>query len=336
MLTRDVALEGFTASDWVRLRDVVHPRRRDATNSGAVRSGVVAVVSGQRLRKLVSTQAGRLELEEQPWPMALEELALRHGARWAMELSSGALEDLMDRFAERLRPEQDFLAQSLVLLGAFRELEAKGSLKLWPWRLGQWPLPSEGVVLRALDAFCPDGKTVVIGMFEDGELATCLAARRRGGGFERIVGPDVLRPEMGLLSGDWTRDYRHLARAVEQRLGSVAMGLYAELGTWRRLANQPTPGAWAAAVAGRDVILSPVAPALAVPLGVDVGRAAFATVRDLADRVGAGAWLGPDSPLAPAFQRMQRFAAGDLERLLGFDPWAVLRSVLGTPGERRH
>jgi len=334
MLTRDVRLEGFTASDWVRLADIVHPRRRKQ-RAGVPRGGVVAVVQGARLRKLVSTRQGRLELADHSWPVPLEELAARYDARWAVELSSGALEELMDRFAERLRPDQDLLAQSLVLLGVFRELEAKGSLRFWPWRLGQFPLPSERVVVRALDAFCPDGKSIVVGMFEEGVLATCFSARRRGSGFDSIVGPDLLRPEMGLLSGDWTRDYRHLARAVEERLGPLALGLFAEQTTWQRLADQPTPGAWAAAVAARDIILSPVAPALAVPLGMDVGRAAIAGVRELAQRFGAAGFFGPDSPFGPALERVQRFAASDLERMLGFDPLATLRSLLGASSNRR-
>jgi hypothetical protein len=334
MLTRDARLEGFTASDWVRLADVVHPRRRQR-RAGVPRGGVVAVVQGSRLRKLVSTRRGRLELADHPWPMSLEQLAANHEAHWAVELSSGALEEVMDRFAERLRPDQDLLAQSLVLLGVFRELEAKGSLRFWPWRFGQFPLPSERVVLRALDAVCPDGKSIVIGMFDAGALATCFAARRRGSGFDHIIGPDLLRPEMGLVSGDWTRDYRHLARAVEERLGPLAVGLFAEQRTWQRLADQPTPGAWAAAVAARDVILSPVAPALAVPLGVDVGRAAIATVQKLAERVGAAGLFGSESPFGPALERVQRFAAEDLERMLGFDPLATLRSLLGAPSNRR-
>jgi hypothetical protein len=338
VLTRDVRLEGFSTADWMRLGEALRPPRRRSREPEASedspapirpRGGVVAVASGERLRKLLSTERGRLDVEGEPWPQSPQELAARHRARWALELSTGALEELMDRFAERLRREHDLTAQFLILLGALRELEGEGRVSAFPWQLARWPVPSERMVLRAFDAFCPDGKSVLFGVFDAGELATCLAARRSGPGFDWIMGPELLRLDMGLISGDWTRDYRHLARAVEQRLGPLAVGCHGEMATFRQLAEHSAPGAWAAAVAARDVILSPVSPALAIPLGVDVGRAAVATVRELAERTGFSAWLTQQSLLSPAFERVQRFAAEhDLSKLLGFDPFAALRALL--------
>ena len=241
----------------------------------------------------------------EPWPVPLEELAARHDARWAAQLHTGALEELMERFGERLRPEQDYLGQLLLLLGILRELELEGALQAWPRTVSAWPVPSERLVVRALDAFCPDGRGVLLGVFDRGEVATCLAARRSGGGFDLIVGPDELRQQMGLLSGDWTRDYRHLARVAELRVGPLALGCFGELATFQRLAAPSTaPGGWAAAVASRDLILAPVAPALAIPLGLDIGRAAVAAARDYAQRASASLWLAPEGPLASAFDRL--------------------------------
>jgi hypothetical protein len=134
---------------------------------------------------------------------------------------------------------------------------------------------------------------------------------------------------MGLLSGDWRRDYRHLARAAEMRAGPLALGCFGEVETLRRLGHDPTPGAWAAAVAARDVVLAPVTPAVAVPLGIDVGRFALSAVRDLAERMGAGAWFGPESPLSPALDRVRGLHLDrDLKSLLGFDPWELLRRLI--------
>lgn len=369
MLSRDVRLEGFTTADWVRLADVVRPgaeslgarrARRvrleaetalphvavDAEQvtpdsgsvgagpsgrpSGRRSGGIIAVTTGQRLRKLLSTRDGRLHPKHEPWPESLEALARRHDARWAAELHTGALEDLMDRFADRLRRDQDLLAQMLELMGVLRELESEGALSFWPWRLSQWPVPKERMLLRAFDALCPNGKAVLLGVFEAGELATCLAARRSGTGFDYLVGPAELRPEMGLLSGDWTRDYRHLVRVVETRVAPLAIGCFGELDTFRRLAGTSSPGAWAEAVAARDIILSPVVAALAIPLGVDVGRAALVTLRGLAERVGARAFFGADGPFLPALERVERLPLfdRDLRRLFGFDPFALLRKLL--------
>lgn len=346
MLTPDVRLEGFTTADWLRLIEVLRPprtrpreqppRRGAEAPPRAPRGGIVAITTGNRLRKLLSTERGRLDPGGENWPAALEDLAARHGASWSLILHTGALDELMDRFGERLRPEQTLIDQAVVLLGALRELEAEGAIHAWPWSLSSWPIPHERLLLRAFDAFCPDGKVVLLGVFERGELATCIAARRRGKGFDWILGPDELRRDMGLVSGDWTRDYRHLARAVELRLGPLALGCFGEHATFRDLVERPSPGAWAAAVASRDVILSPVVPAIAIPLGVDVGRAALSTVRDLADRIGASGWLGSHSLIGPALERVRELTVfdRDLESLLGFDPIQLLRKLFVRRGER--
>lgn len=342
MLTRDVRLEGFDTEDWVRLATAIRPgpsRRGErleqiaahqATSSGTPRGGVIAVSTGARLRKLLSTRSGRLAIADERWPDSLAALAERHGARWAIELHTGALEELMDRFGERLRPEQDLMGQAVLLLSVLRELEMEGVVSAWPWRLNQWPALSERVLVRAFDALCPDGKVILVGIFDQGELSTCLAARRHDTGFDYLLGPEDLRGRMGLISGDWTRDYRHLVSAVEDQLGQLAVGCFGEYETFQRLAASEGPGVWAQAVAGRDIILSPIAPALALPLGIDVGRAAVATIRDLAEWIGARSWVGPDSPLLPALDRIERLPVfdRDLRAILGFDPFALLRKLL--------
>ncbi len=341
MLTRDVRLEGFTTADWVRLIELVRPppgrpREREDVDGEATarvgrrRGGVIAITTGNRLRKLLGTEAGRLDVREQSWPIPLEQLAAQHGASWALTLHSGALDELMDRFGDRLRRQHDLTAQALLMVSILRELEAEGALAAWPWKAGAWPVPNERMLLRALESFCPDGRSLLLGAFEHGEVATCIVARRQGTGFDLLLGPDELRPEMGLISGDWTRDYRHLARAAEQRAGALAIGCFGEVSTFRRLAERPVPGAWAAAVAARDIILSPVVPAVAIPLGLDVGRAALATVRDLADRFGARTWLAEHSLLSPALDRVKDLGLfdRDIESLLGFDPVALLRRLL--------
>jgi len=288
VFTRDVSLEGFTHEQWSKLGQVFRPLEPPPAAPGGSRAegGVVAVTTGGRLRKLVSTAVGRIEVSEQPWPESLESLAARHGARWAAEITAGALDELMDRFGERLTPGQDYLAQALEWLAIVRELEAERAITLWPWRTADWPVPSERAVARALDLLCPSDKALVLGVFEAGELSTCLVARRRGTGFDRLVGPDELKRELGLLSGDFRRDHRHLAAAVERRVAKIAVGCYGELMTFRRLAGTRESGAWARAVAAQEIVVAPWMPAVALPLGFDAGRAAFRGLRDVATQFG--------------------------------------------------
>ena len=338
MLTHDVVLEGFTHAQWTRLAEAFRPRpfvprelsereQEDVVAGGAhvPAGGVVAVTSGSVLRKLVSTRTGRIDAHEQPWPEALESLAARHGARWAAEINAGALDELADRFGERLAPGQDFLGQALIMLAILRELEAERALTFWPFRTADWPVPSERAVGRALDLLCPDEKTLVLGVFDEGALSTCLVARRRGSGFDRVVGPDELAREMGLLSGDFRRDHRHLASVVERRVGKIAVGCYGERATFQALAGTREAGAWARAVAAQDVVISPWMPAVAVPLGLDAGRAAFHELRNVAARFGAAHWFSREGPVGLALASMERpvWLGDDMREFLGFDPWQL-------------
>ncbi|HEY6560291.1 MAG TPA: hypothetical protein VI072_23570 [Polyangiaceae bacterium] len=338
MFTRDVRFEGFTTGDWIRLAELFRPppragrevERESAPDDSRREGGVIAVTTGERLRKLLSTRHGRLSVREEPWPASLEALTERHGARWGLLLQTGALEDLMDRFGERLRPEQDFLQQALLFVAVLRELEVEGMLTAWPWRLSQWPVPHERLLLRTLDSLCPSGKAIVLGVFDRGKLGTCLVARRRGTGFDYLLGPDDLRRDMGLLSGDWTRDYRHLVRAVEERVAPLSFGCFGEHETFRDLTERGGPGAWAEAVASREIILSPLVPVMAIPLGVDLGRAALIAAQNIAARISARYWPAPEAADEPASEQLERLPVfdRDVRRLLGFDPLAVLRKLL--------
>jgi hypothetical protein len=343
VLTRDVRFEGFTHAQWVLLGEAFRPARLSA--AGAVNGetpaesavafespngGVVAVTAGGALQKLVSTGRGRLDPKAEPWPVPLAELAARHGARWAMELPTGSLEELADRFADRITREQDFLAQVIALLAVVKEMDGEGALSVWPWRLAEWPVPSERAVVRALDSLCPDEKAIVLGVFDSGELATCVVARRKGAAFDRIVGPDELRTEMGILSGDFRRDHRHLVAAVERTVAPVALGCFAELSTLKALAGSREAGAWARAVAAQDVVIAPWMPGVAVPLGVDVGRVALKGLKALAESFGAGHLLSREGPIAQAVLGLERppWLDQDLRAFLGFDPLKLLGRLL--------
>lgn len=135
-----------------------------------------------------------------------------------------------------------------------------------------------------LDVVCPNGRAMVIGVFEDGELWTSAALSRKDRQIDRIIGPEPLRRAMGLLSGDFRRDYRHLVEAVESQLGTLSFGCFAERKTLHALLQAPSPGAWARAVTVRDVIVSPFPPGIGLALGFDAARATLGVLQTLGER----------------------------------------------------
>ncbi len=328
MLSADVRFEGFTATDWTRVLSLFRPRRpaSEQRDPARPRGGVVAIHAGSRLLKLVHTEVGRLRLDDaqRAFPCPAEALARSHHASWSAIVEAGTLDAIMDRFAERSRRGDDIAAQTITLLQVAREEMIAGRIEIWPGRLKGVPIPSQAVVRSSLDSVCPVGRTMVVGLFEAGSCWTSIALRRGPGGFNLVLGPDEVRGDMGLLAGDWRRDYRHLSRAVEDRSGPLAFGCYAEVATIRALEVDPTPGAWARAAALRDIILSPLPAPLAIPLGIDAGWAAWSALRAAAER------LDPVGVVAPAMAALRDVAFGDrdVSEVLGFHPLELLRKVL--------
>lgn len=342
VLTPDVRFEGWTTGDWMRFVGLWQPRATPEREPTRPRGGVVVVHEDGQILKLLHTKHGRLDPASVPQPAeqageralalrtgqpsALGQLARAHHASWALGVRLGALDDVMERFGARARRGDDLTAQAIQLVTIVREMIGEGSIASWPQRLRGVPVPSAAVVRRTFDALCPDGRAIALGLFDAEGLWTSFVARRRDGAFDVIAGPDELRPALGLLSGDWRRDYRHLARAVEDRYAPLAFGCFAEVARFRALQTDPTPGAWTRAVAVRDIVLAPMPLAVGVGLGVDSVRYAIESLRVLTGRIVPFAAMGPMVDAARA--RIAKATGKDLGALLGFDPLAALRALL--------
>jgi len=326
VFTPDVRFEGFTAEDWQRFLHLWKPRASTDREPDRPHGGLFVIHDGSRLCKVLHTERGRLE-HPRSWPLPLAELAQHHHASWVVSAHTGALNELMDRFGARTRRSDDFIAQALTLVSIVRDMLAEGAIDGWPRRLRGVPPPTDAMVRRALDAICPENRAILLGMFEMGEVWTAFVARRRDGAFDLLAGPDELRPAMGLLSGDWRRDYLHLARVVEERYAPLGLGCFAEVDTFRALQVDPRPGAWGRAVVLRDIILSPMPAAIGLALGVDGAKFAFESLRSLTHRMSAFGYL---EPALRGMRERLGAAAGDKDvgRVLGFDPLAVLRALL--------
>lgn len=326
MLTTDVRFEGWTTETWTRFLHLWKPRATPDREATRPRGGVIAIHEGNRVRKLLHTKTGRLD-PRGDWPMPLAELAELHHASWALSARTGALEEIMERFGARLRRTDDLTAQALLLVEIAHELLEEGAIERWPERLKGVPPPTDMMVRRSLDALCPDGHAMVLGVFRHGDLWTAGVARRRGEGFDVLAGPEDIRIRMGLISGDWRRDYRHVSRAVEEQYAPVAMGCFAEVDRFRELQVDPQPGAWGRAAVVRDVILSPMPIGVRLALGADGARFAFETFRTIAGRSETLRMLDP--MFAVAREKLGSVAGTrDVSTTLGFDPLAALRALL--------
>jgi hypothetical protein len=327
VLTPDVRFEGWTAEDWMRFLHLWKPRAVAELEPTRPRGGIVAIHEGRRVRKLLHTSAGRIEIPRTPWPIPLADLAHQTHASWALAAHVGALDEVMERFGARARRGQDLVEQSLELVAVAREMVTEGAIDHWPRRLRGIPPPTDAMVRRAVDTLCPSGFALALGMFKEGELWTAFIARRRGANFDVIAGPDEIRREMGLLAGDWRRDYRHLVRVVEERYAPLAFGCFSEVETFRDLQVDARPGAWARAMLVRDIILSPIPMAVGLALSADGARYAFDHLRIITNRLDPFGFM---DPILRGVRARLGSAAGDkdVSGTLGFDPMAALRALL--------
>lgn len=326
VLTADVRFEGWTVEDWGRFLHLWKPRADASVEPTRARGGLIVIHDGSRVRKLLHTHHGRIDAPG-PWPASLALLAETHHASWAVGAHVGALDELMERFGAQARRGDDLTAQTLSLVGIARDMLVEGAVESWPRRLKGVPPPTTTMVRRALDSVCADGRAILLGMFENGELWTSFVARRRGHGFDVIAGPDELRASMGLLSGDWRRDYRHLVRVVEDHYAPLSLGCFAEVGTFRALQVDGRPGAWGRAVALRDIVVSPMPAAVRLAVGLDGARFAFESLRVVTSRIDAFGILEP--ALRSMRKRLGPIAGDkDMENVLGFDVMAALRALL--------
>lgn len=319
------SIEGFQRAHWLRWGQLVCAER-----PGEARGGLLVVTAPEgnkrRVVRLVHTERGPLEVvragdaESLSAPLdeaALADLAKRDDAAWVLALDHGALGTLHSTIVPR--GDGDFLERVLELWSSLVAMQHGGALESWPHQLDNWPFLAE-VLPYGLDATLGEGQSAVLAVWRGGELYTALAVRRRGGHVDRILGPDVLVPAMGLVSGDFRRDYRYLSQAVERELGPVAFGFFGHHGAVRELLRRESPRAWAEAVAAREVIVSPMSGAVALPVGLDVGRTLLRSARNFLGDLGLGAFIPPDvsALLEPVVARP------DVRDLMGFDPFELI------------
>jgi hypothetical protein len=239
-------------------------------------------------------------------------------------LREGVLEDLVARASQRMHREDDYVTQWLHVARAIREELDAGRVAVHPRPFVSVPLPTPQLVRRAMDSVLPDDRTFVLSVWRGPTLWTSAVLRRRGGEIDWVAGPDLLLAWTGPLGGDWRRDHRIVSQAVAAHVAPVHLGIYGELRSIRKLLRSREPGAWARAVAARDIIVSPTPPYVAVALGADAMRR---VARKSTELLGG---LDPLKQLGPLLGLLRGRVAevASVTQTLGFDPLKLLAQFL--------
>ena len=117
-------------------------------------------------------------------------------------------------------------------------------------------------------------------------------------------------------------DHEVIRASVERVAGPLVVGLYTSTTHLGRLLRSRESGAWARAIAAREVFFDPMPPWMAVAAGAGAVRAAAEHSRSVLARIGAPRIL---DPLVRKVRSItDRVGAVDLGTTLGFDPLELL------------
>ncbi|MGD8859357.1 MAG: hypothetical protein PVI30_05045 [Myxococcales bacterium] len=330
MISEHARFEGFDARGWDNLLSLFRASEADRTagdGDAAPRArGTLIVVRDGDDEPVAAMVTGRGPVQVSAWdtPEGLQEQTRRVGAARALVVDDGAIEELTERAAERIPMPGDYLSQWLALLSVVRELEEEGRLLFWPPPPLRVPLPTAAMVGRALDLLLPSGHALVVALWDGDELWTGFAMHRREGEIDHIAGPELLQRWAGPLAGDYRRNHRVVQQAVERAMGPVYFGLFADREVIEELLRRPDAGAWARAVALRDVILSPAPGYAHAAVAADAARAAGVRARKW---FGGLDLFGYAAPLAD-FAREHVAHVGSVTSILGFNPLEALAERL--------
>lgn len=327
MIANDFRFQGFDEASWLRLLSLLGVEPATAATPLAV----VVVDEQDQPIAAFNTEGQALDVGSYSSSSGLAGFCEANGMQRGIKLRQGAIERLTDRASTALPMPGNYAVQWLVLLELLREAEADGLLSFHPDRRRP-PLPSAAVLRRAADLVLPAGRALVLAIHDRGDLWTAVALRRGQDGLDMLVGPRTILGWTGPLGGAYRRDHRVLTRSVSAHMAPVQLGIYAERERFERLLRDPSPGAWASAVATRDVLIEPAPAYVSVAMAADAARATAALVKSLlggADPLGA---LGPAAVYAR--ERVGRVAS--MTALLGFNPLRSLSNRLqrNQEGER--
>lgn len=323
MIDRDLRFGGFSAEQWIRLMSLW--TRVPARSSTPSASGTVFVVldDDNQVISALHTRRGPLEPSAAINMANAQSVCEHYAAARAFVLRDGAMEVLVERAAMQTFMRDNYVGQWIGLLNAARSLAADGQIHAWPESIASWRIPSAYSVARGLDALLPDNTSLTLVLWKDQAVWTALSLSKQAGVIEHIVGPEILARWSGPLGGDYRRDYRPIARAISKHLAPLHLGVFAEETLFRKLLADPSPGAWARAIAVRDVIVYPSPGYISVAVGADAMRAVAQRSALALSRIDFGGLL---SPFAEASRRALQ-AAPDLTARLGIDslrnvaPW---------------
>ena len=326
MLSEDFTFRGYTAETWDAVLRLVGQR-----STLHKQPSLIVIESAERHPLAAFTTRGEIvDVADYTGRDGLPALCDRLACHTAIVVQEGVIERVGRKTAAASARAHDLLDQVLPLLTALREAELKGEIFRYPPPV-LLPLPTVGVLRRALDMFLPDEHALVICVWEGDALWTGVVLRRSAGLIDLCAGPDAITEWVGPLGGDYHRDHRTITHAITRAVAPVHLGLYAQRAQLEALLRNAAPGAWLKAFALREIVFDPAPPYVGAALGADAARATAKRIRSLLGGIDV---LGQLQPYVSA-ARSQLGPMSSVTRMLGFNPLHQLAERLAEQDAQR-
>jgi hypothetical protein len=327
VLSADVELADLDARHWKNWWRLLTPPRV----LEPMRWALVIVEHGAPIQLIISGTGARPPL---PLPglsgKALAQYAQTLGVAAVVAVERRMLGELAAEIEAALAPDQDYVAQGLIILRALKKHAGK---TVWtePPILDLLPVPGYESLQRTFDLLIPDRSAMLAYVIDDDRRrvhASIIAVKQHGditrAATHRAIDDSIPESE---LARSWDKSYRRVLDAVEHRFARPSIALFIERATLLRVVTGPSDQL-ARELNAKRVVIDP-APAWLLGLlgGTAVaamaGRAASAlasmlpqSTRDRASAIASRAREAiKDSPANPF-------------SLLGFDPielWSRLK-----------
>lgn len=256
-------------------------------------------------------------------------LAARLGARLVAAVEEEELRGAVERIEKGWRRGEDQLFAAELACEALGEAAGRSGLILHPEVLGYLLRLDEEKMRRFFDVVFPPGTSALVYLFEGRSLASGLTFVRGSGGIRLVAGHAALEARLGSWH-PWQKGYPAILEAARELHAPPSIGLFAEQGELRRVIASPEPGLFLRGFLAGRIVIDPLPPWAAAALGIDgLSKVATRSVDLIRHLDPLGVTRRFDMGLiGKAIRDKIRKEEIDLESILGFDPFELLKGLI--------
>lgn len=226
MISEDIRVVDIDARHWINLIGLFGEPLRP----GAKRSLALILTKDGRAVKAVHSRRGLVPGYRLPEKGGLEQARKELGASRVIAAEADLLPRILHAWQSAIDLDDDYARQIMESIRAVLP-EIRGGVRFHPPLPFRVRLPSTRTAQRLLDWGFPDGRTLVLGVFEQGGIHTSLILGKDDGDLDLLSTFDALDLS-GLDLADWRGCCEKILQRTAQRFAKPWTGIFMERRTF--------------------------------------------------------------------------------------------------------